>query len=99
MKKAIQVLRNLISRVHLDVKDHLLVIFAYFFTVVQWGLSISQTAAYYTIAVGFLGAVSWELLTPKFSDTKLNIRESAKDLIVYILFAALYIVALKYQVK
>jgi len=80
MKKLIESIRKMFSRVRIDVKDHILGTFLYMFMVVMPVNLYNSNFGLIAIGVGLAIAVLWEVV-----QFKKNIEDSLGDVLIYII--------------
>ena len=90
-----QSVRSMINNVPKDFKDHVFLTVVYLFVVVQWlSLSVSSTAGIIAIAVGFVGAIIWEIANVKIEKNPFILRNAVRDILAYVIPASLYLMQL-----
>ena len=90
-----QSVRSMINNVPKDFKDHVFLTFVYLFIVVQWLVfAISDRAGMIAIAVGFVGAIAWEIANVKIEKNPFVLRNAVRDILAYVIPASLYLMQL-----
>lgn len=86
MDKLIKAIRQTISKIRIDIKDHITVTFLYMFMVIMPCNMVSPNAGLISVGVGLLLAVLWELTNVVIEKNKF----SFLDVFIYVLVVLPY---------